>query len=348
MKEELTKRINYILDKYSDENDIMFHLRNLVYENEIKTGITRETKTISSLFSESMDALQNKKPFCKIFSTGFASLDNEIGGFYEGEYIVIGSRPSMGKTQFLINLAIQMSKQHKVLFYSFDLTNFLLSNRIISTLSGVPFDKILQQKLTEEEVTKIAIVEKEISCLKIYMNDSFDSSVSAFRNECLKQINENGVTIIIIDYLQLMSSYRYRNHRELEISYISRELKKIAKENNVCVIVSSQLSRATELRSGTKRPQLSDLRESGAIEQDADKVIFLHRPERYGLIEDEEGNSLINIVELITAKNRNGRLGDISLVKDDEFTILKDFEGIVNTFEFSAERLKDFDNNAPF
>ena len=142
----------------------------------------------------------------------------------------------------------------------------------------------------------------------------------------------------------MMSSNRYRNSRELEIGYISRELKNIAKDNNVCVIASSQLSRAVESRGGNKRPMLSDLRESGAIEQDADKVIFIHRPEYYGFLEDEEGNNLSGVAELLIAKNRNGRVGDVRLMVDKDFTRFKDFELVNREFSLSNYRLGELDN----
>jgi replicative DNA helicase len=141
----------------------------------------------------------------------------------------------------------------------------------------------------------------------------------------------------------MMSSNKYRNSRELEISHISRELKNIAKDFNVCVIATSQLSRAVETRGGSKHPQLSDLRESGAIEQDADKVIFIYRPEYYGILCDEYGNNTAGLTEIILAKNRNGILGTVRLLRDANFTNYRDFDEYKNDFLFSKSRLDEIE-----
>ena len=150
-----------------------------------------------------------------------------------------------------------------------------------------------------------------------------------------------------LSLFQMMSSHRYRNSRELEISYISRELKSIAKDNNVCVIATSQLSRAPEKRSMTSKPILSDLRDSGAIEQDADKVIFIYRPEYYGIDVDESGNSTAGLTELIVAKNRNGSLGSANLKRNAVFSSFSDFTESTNVFSFFPGRIDEIDK-APF
>jgi len=348
MKEKLLKQIEYLSDKYENEKDFFFHVRNLIYESDIQSSFTRETKSFENLFLESLNNIEGKTQTQHLINTGFEKVDELIGGLSLGEYVVIGSRPSMGKTQLLINLSLHISQNLPVFFYSYDHSDYLLMNRFISTLTNISIQKIHQKNLSNDELKEISLAKKDINKYKIFINDSPDSSISAFKEQCLYQINNHDVKVIIVDYLQLMTSYRYRNHRESEVSNISRELKKIARDNNVCVIVTSQLSRAVEMRSGTKRPMLSDLRESGAIEQDADKVIFLHSPENYGFIEDEEGNSLVNVIELMVAKNRNGKLGDVRLYKDHDFTTFKDAEAPVEDFTFSADRLKELDDEAPF
>ncbi len=348
MKEKLLKRIEYLSDKYENENDFLFQLKNLVFNLDIQDNVIRETKTFENLLLENLDSIQSNEPCDNLIKTGFDNIDEVLGGFSLGEYVVIGSRPSFGKTQLLINLALHISQIMPVLFYSLNLSGYILMNRFISTLTKISIQKIHQKDLSEEELQMISTVKKELSKYKLFFNDSPNSSIDTVKEICSNQINENNVKVIILDYLQLMSSYRYRKHRELEVGHISRELKKIAKENNVCVIVTSQLSRSVEMRYGAKRPQLSDLRESGAIEQDADKVLLVHRPEQYGFIEDEEGNSLLNIVELIIAKNRNGKIGDVRLCKDIHFTTLKDAEAIPEDFTFSNDRLNELSGDAPF
>ncbi|MCY7362253.1 MAG: DnaB-like helicase C-terminal domain-containing protein [Ignavibacteria bacterium] len=157
-------------------------------------------------------------------------------------------------------------------------------------------------------------------------------------------MEENGVKVIILDYLQMMGLNKYRNSRDLEVGYITRELKNIARDNNVCVIISSQLSRAVETRGGDKRPQLSDLAESGAIEQNADKVIFLYRSEYYGFDRDRDNIPVAGVAELIIAKNRIGRSGVVKLMRDLNFTTFKNFDERTIEFEFSEIRLNEIEH----
>jgi len=270
-----------------------------------------------------------------------------FGGFGLGEFIVIGGRPAMGKTQLLVNLSLNISQIIPVLYFTFDLSEFLLTSRFISSVSGIPASKILQHDLTNEEKNKLSLVDSQLSKHKLFINDSYNNSLTAFKAHCQKQIEENGVKVIFVDYLQMMSSNKYRNSRELEISYISRELKNITKDFNVCVIATSQLSRAVESRGGSKYPHLSDLRESGAIEQDADKVIFIYRPEYYGFECDEEGNNSAGLTEIILAKNRNGSLGNIKLLRDNYFTNFRSFDTCKNDFSFSQNRLDEMTAKNP-
>lgn len=241
----------------------------------------------------------------------------------------------------------EMEQTIPVLYFTFDLSEYLLTSRFIASVSGIPASKILQHDLTDEERNKLSSIENELNRHKLFINDSYNNSLTAFKAHCQKQIEENGVKVIFVDYLQMMSSNKYRNSRELEISYISRELKNIAKDFNVCVIATSQLSRALESRGGSKHPQLSDLRESGAIEQDADKVIFIYRPEYYGLECDEEGNNTAGLTEIILAKNRNGSLGSIKLLRDNYFTNFRSFDTYKNDFSFSQNRLDEMTAKNP-
>jgi replicative DNA helicase len=231
----------------------------------------------------------------------------------------------MGKTQLLVSITLNISKNNPVLFFSYDLSDHLLTNRFISSLSGISLNNQLNFPLSDEHKEKLTAVSTDFSKHKIFVNEGYHNSITAFKAHCKQMIEKNGIKVIVIDYLQMMSSNKYRHNRELEISYISRELKNIAKEFNVCVIVSSQLSRAVESRGSSKYPQLSDLRESGSIEQDADKVIFIYRPEYYGHEIDEDGNDTSGVVELILAKNRNGTLGEIKLFRNSEFNGFKKF-----------------------
>jgi len=346
MKQDILLRIQSIISNQGlDEAEMMQQIKNLVYEFEIKDRLIKESRPITDLVKENLVIVQSDELSKDLIRTGFSDLDFSIGGLSFGEFVVIGGRPSMGKTQFLVSLVLNISTTVPVLYFTFDLSESLHTNRFISALTGVAVDRIIQNRLDPIDRTRLLHVEKELEKHKILINDSSNSSISALKSQCLKHIQEDGVKVIIVDFLQMMSSNRYRNSRELEIGYISRELKNIAKDNNVCIIASSQLSRAVESRGGNKRPMLSDLRESGAIEQDADKVIFIHRPEYYGFLEDEDGNNLSGVAEILIAKNRNGRIGEVKLWVDKDFHKFKDFELMKREFSISSYRLDEIDNS---
>lgn len=344
MEKDIIKRIENIINiRNIDENEILFHLKNLVYEIELENLPVKESRTLEELFDESIKSLENNNGN-PVFKSGYNNLDALIGGFSPGELVIFGSRPGMGKTLLLSNLAINISKNAPVLFLTYENSESVLTSRIISALSGISTNRILEKNITDEEKSRIISLGEVIKNHKILINDSIESSVAAFKASCLKHINENNIKIVIVDYIQLMRSKRYRNNRESEISYISGELKNFARENKICIIAASQLSRAVESRGGNKSPMLSDLRESGAIEQDADKVIFVYRPEYYGLSEDSDGNDSEGITELIIAKNRNGIIGTATLMRDADFTSLSDYNGHVNDFSFSLDRINELEN----
>ena len=348
MNQDIKNKIeNIISNQNTDEREILSQLKQLMYEIELQNSIARNSKSIADLVSESVKQLQGKTHQGNAIKSGFTEFDRMFGGFGLGELVVIGARPSMGKTQLLVNISLNISVSTPVLYFTFDLSEFLLTSRFISSLSGIPVNKILQHELTAAQKENLASIETKFANYKILVNDSCNNSISALKAHCQKQIQENGVKVIVVDYLQMMSSNKYRNSRELEISFISRELKNIAKDFNVCVIATSQLSRAVETRGGSKHPQLSDLRESGAIEQDADKVIFIYRPEYYGLECDEDGNSTAGLIELILAKNRNGSLGTVKLLRSANFTNYRDFDQYKNDFSFSQSRLDELTAKNP-
>ncbi len=341
MKQNIKEKIESILNKPSvNEKEIIFQLKQLLYDTELQSVAEKESKSIGELVSESLIQL-NGTTQANIIYSGFYDFDSTFGGFGLGEFIVIGGRPAMGKTQLLINLSLNISIGTPILYFTFDLSSYLLTNRFISSLSCIPMTNLWQHKPNNIDKDLVLFVEKEFSQRKIFINDSFNNSISAFKTHCQKMIEEKNVKVIFVDYIQMMSSSKYHNKRELEVSYISRELKNIAKDFNVCVIATSQLSRAVESRAHSKRPQLSDLRESGAIEQDADKVIFIYRPEYYDIEYTAENYSTAYVTELIMAKNRNGKLGTIRLLRDAEFTNYRNLDSYKHDFSFSANRLDE-------
>lgn len=351
MTPNLTKRIENILRRSEDENEILLSLKQLLSEQDIQPKKIKESKTISELFIENKEVIMNPDTTQKFVQTGFRTLDKMLGGFMLGEFVVIGARPSMGKSLLLVNLAINISQVIPTLFVSLDLNEFRLTSRFISTLTGIELHDIFQMTFSEEKKHLIKSSKEKFDKLKLSVNDEYGGTLLNFRALCQKHIEEQGVKLIIVDELQLMNpAFRYRNSRELEISSISKALKDIAKDFNVCVIAGSQLNRGVEGRTGFegKRPQLSDLRESGAIEQDADKVIFIHRPEYYRITEDAQGNSLIGIAELIIAKNKIGPVGEVLIKRNTNFSSFVDKDYLdISEFNFSQERMEEI-KDVPF
>ncbi len=343
-----SKLENLLASAGTDEQELAFKIKQFLNDNEWQLQPYNDAQPIETLALESINQIINGSFSEPTFSTGFTALDKELGGFSLGEYIVLGGRPSMGKTQLLINLALHISTQNPVLYCTFDLSAHILTNRIISSYSNIPIDKILQHNLSEQEQSTLQSAQQGLKQHSIFINEKYNNSLTSFRVYCEDQISKHGIKVIIVDYIQMLSTNRYRNNREQEISQISRSLKNLAKDLNVCLIASSQLSRAVETRGSNKIPQLSDLRDSGALEQDADKVLLIYRPEYYGLMYDEKGNNTAGTAAIFVAKNRTGRLGEVMLTRDAHFTNFRDFEGYKTNFNFARSRfndLNDFDDD---
>jgi replicative DNA helicase len=250
--------------------------------------------------------------------TGFKRLDNVTNGFQKSDLIILAGRPSMGKTAVAISMLIYPSieKKKAVAIFSLEMSKEQVMARIQSCVSEINVSKIVKKQLNFEEINLLAKKGVEISNAPIFIDDTANLSITELKGKCRKLVKEHGVELIVIDYLQLMRSGVKTNNREQEIAEISRGLKIIAKELNVPVIALAQLSRNVENRGGEKKPMLSDLRESGQIEQDADMVMFCYRPEYYGFTEYTIGNNSFEgngLFVLVIAKHRNGELGEIPL-----------------------------------
>jgi replicative DNA helicase len=347
MNLNIKNKIENILRHTTDDSEMLYKLKQLLYEADFEQNNIRHSKSMAELISANIKQIQDKTIKSKTIKTGFTSLDDIFGGFELGETVVIGGRPSMGKTQLLVNLSLHISQTMPVLYFSFDLSESSLSNRFLSCVSGIATEKIMKKNLSEDEIQTLIALETNFKNHNIQINVSYNNSISAFKSHCEKQIKENDIKVIVVDHLQMMGCNNHRYNREHEVAFISRVLKNIAKSYNVCVILTSQLSRAVENRGYSKRPQLSDLRESGAIEQDADKVIFIYRPEYYNIDEDDDRNSTDRIVELIVAKNRTGVLGKVKLLRDENFTRFRDFDPNKNEFTFSKNRLDELTEKNP-
>ena len=231
----------------------------------------------------------------------------------------------MGKTAFVLSMAknIAVNFRNPVALFSLEMSNVQLVNRLISNVCEIPSEKIKSGQLAAYEWQQLDYKLKDLIDAPLYVDDTPSLSVFELRTKARRLVREHGVRIIIIDYLQLMNASGMAfGSRQEEVSTISRSLKGLAKELNIPIIALSQLNRGVENREGIegKRPQLSDLRESGAIEQDADMVCFIHRPEYYKIFQDDHGNDLRGMAEIIIAKHRNGAVGDVLLRFKGEYT----------------------------
>jgi len=303
---------------------------------EIAEGnIKRETARINVLMQmaiEQIEEASKREDSLSGVPSGYTKLDRITCGWQKSDLIIVAARPSMGKTAFALSMARNISVEHNkpVAVFSLEMSSLQLVNRLIVSETELPSNRIRNGNLDEKEWKQLDAKIKSLVEAPLFIDDTPAISIFELRAKCRRLKLQYNVELIIVDYLQLMSGpVEARGNREQEVSNISRSLKAIAKELNIPIIAISQLNRSVEMRSGSKRPQLSDLRESGAIEQDADMVIFIHRPEKYGITEDADGNSTVGLAEIIVAKHRNGPVGDIQLRFRDEtakFVELDDME----------------------
>ena len=256
----------------------------------------------------------NETPFSGV-DTCSDHLNRKFGGLQAGSMYVMAARPGMLKTGVCLDMIRKMAVHQKTpcAFFSLEMPANQIICRWLGQLSKVPYGSIQKHKLTIDQYSKVESAAAVLAEAPLYIDDTSGITVEYLRSKLYKWKIEHGIKVAVVDYLQLMTggSAVKSGQREQEIAHISRNLKRIAKDLDIAIIAIAQLSRAVESRGGDKRPQLSDLRESGAIEQDADSVIFLLRPSYYGITEDEMGNDVSTLLEMIVAKNRAGGLGSI-------------------------------------
>ena len=263
---------------------------------------------------ERIAELRKNKGALRGLKTGFIDIDKKTAGFQKGDLIIIGARPAMGKTTMAQNLAYNIASINKkgVLFFSMEMAANEIVDRIISDISDVDNWKMRTGNLTDEEFSRIGDSLDEFDELPIYIDDTSSLTILEIRNKARRAMHDHEIGVVIIDYLQLITgSDRYKGNRVQEITEISRGLKILARELEIPVIALAQLSRNVTGRDDP-RPVLSDLRDSGSIEQDADLVMFLHRPDYYKKPDEED----TNITELIIRKHRHGAIGTIELYFD--------------------------------
>jgi replicative DNA helicase len=305
-----------------------------------------QSTSISTLSKEIVQNIENKDGNNKLIPTGFEYLDEEFGGLSLGELVVIGGRPAMGKSQFVINLVSNICDIEPILFFSFDLTPTTLASRILSNRTGIAVDKLIRNQLIDSDVNLIKLAAKQLENSKLLVSDIGVANINETIDIIKEHVELYHTKMVVIDYLQLLGIGKYNTGREAEIGHICRVLKMCAKELNICIVLLSQLSRAVEVRGSSKKPQLSDLRDSGSIEQIADKVWLLYRPEYYMIdeLDDDEFTSADCILMVIVAKYKNGKIGVSYFKRDIQFTSFQSIQRPGDTFTFNVKRLLDLEN----
>jgi replicative DNA helicase len=261
-------------------------------------------------------------------ASGFSDLDDLTAGFQKQDLIIVAGRPSMGKTAFILNIAqnAALDNEVPVAFFSLEMSRHQLVQRLLTSEGRVDAQRLRKGKLHDDEFVRLGRAAGMLSHAPIWIDDTPAMGLLEMRSKARRLKADNNIGLIIVDYLQLMSGPSTTESRQQEISFISRSLKSLARELDVPVVALSQLSRAPEQRTGeNKRPQLSDLRESGAIEQDADLVMFIYRQEVYEGPTDKDGNSLEGRAEIIVGKQRNGPTGLVNLYFNKTFTRFENF-----------------------
>ncbi len=307
----------------TDKNKALAYAEKAIFdisETADSSEMTRIDDVIPSVMNM-LDELSNNPAAYKGLKTNFKGVDETLNGLNKSDLIILAARPAVGKTSFAMNIVESLALQgYSCAVFSLEMSKEQLVQRLMCSVACVPMSNMLRGKLTKQEWLQIAQAKQKLADAKIFIDDSTLITPQEILSKCRRLKRKVGLDFIMIDYIQLMSSANKKSdNRQQEVSEISRYLKILAKEINVPVLALSQLSRAVESRKG--RPQLSDLRESGAIEQDADIVMFIHRPDKNATEKElAEGNIRKNIAEIIIEKNRHGKTDMVELYFNGEFT----------------------------
>ena len=348
IQRSLIKISNEIIESaYKESTDVF----DLLDEAESKLydvtqgNIKKSSETAQNLVLEAKKKIEeiSKRDGLSGVSTGFEKLDKLTSGWQPSDLIIIAARPGMGKTALTLSMArnIAVGKQIPVAFFSLEMSSVQLITRLISSETGLSSEKLRTGKLADHEWQQLNVKVTDLEKAPLFIDDTPSLSIFDLRAKARRLSSQHGIKLIVVDYLQLMTAgaSSKTGNREQEISTISRNLKALAKELNITVIALSQLSRAVETRGGTKRPMLSDLRESGAIEQYADIVSFIYRPEYYNIDEwdNDERTPSEGQAEFIVAKHRNGGLDNIRLKFVGHLGKFEDLDSFDSPFEFQSK-----------
>ncbi len=333
-----------IKDAYEESSDVFDLLDKAekslfsIVEGNIKKNYDKMSTLIRKAI-EQIEVAKNKKDGLSGIPSGLTALDRLTSGWQKSDLVILAARPAMGKTALVLsvarNAAVDFNKP--VAVFSLEMSSLQLVTRLISSESELSGEKLKKGSLADHEFEQLNAKIQKLAEAPLFIDDTPGLSVFELRAKARRLKEQHNIELIIIDYLQLMTAGgEGRGNREQEISTISRSLKGLAKELNVPVIALSQLSRAVETRGGDKKPQLSDLRESGAIEQDADMVMFIHRPEYYGITEDENGAPTVGVGELIVAKHRNGPVDSVKVRYIGQYTKFADLDVLDNNVDYGS------------
>ncbi len=313
-----------------------------ISETRVREGFVQLSSILPQTF-ETFEEYHRKEGAITGLPTGFPELDVLTGGLQPSDLIVVAGRPSMGKTAFVLTLCEHVAIDQKipVAIFSLEMSKQQITQRLLCSRARVSSQRLRAGKLANVEWTNLAIAVGPLSEAPVFVDDSPNIGVLEMRAKARRLMSQHQIGLLIIDYMQLMHGPRGIESRQQEISIISRSLKGLAKELDIPVVALSQLSRQVETRGGDRRPQLADLRESGAIEQDADVVAFIYRPEMYKIDRDKQGRSLEGVAEVIVAKQRNGPTGEVRL------TFLKEYARFENMATI-PEAVPSGGGSAPF
>ncbi len=345
-----SETIKLAYDETTDVFDLLDTAESSLFQ-VAEGNLSKSYEKIDKVMQQAIEEIENAQDHQDGVSgvpTGFTALDRVTSGWQKSDMIVIAARPGMGKTAFVVSMARNAAVQFNqaVAIFSLEMSSVQLVNRLISGETEIPAEKLRKGNLERHEYEQLHARIGKLSEAPFFIDDTPALSVFEFRAKCRRLKAQHDIKLIIIDYLQLMTGGgEGKGNREQEISFISRSIKTVAKELDVPIIALSQLSRSVETRGGDKKPMLSDLRESGAIEQDADIVSFIYRPEYYGLTTDEEtGDSLEGIGEFIIAKHRNGSLESVKLRFVGQFAKFENLDSFSEMDTNAITPNADFEN----
>jgi replicative DNA helicase len=322
--ETSTALITEAYEGHSTANELLDTAESRIFQisqQRAEEGFTRIKEMLWPTM-ERIETLQRSGKAITGVPSGFVDLDAMTSGFQPSELVVVAARPSMGKTAFCLNIAANAAGEGQgIAIFSLEMSKESLVQRMLTATARVDSHRVRQGTLRDSDFTQLARAAGILQTYQLWIDDTPSITLLEMRSKARRLKIDNDVRLVVVDYLQLMRSPEYSENRVQEISDISRSLKALARELEIPVIALSQLSRASEQRGGERKPILSDLRDSGAIEQDADLVIFIHRPEYY----DREDESKRGLAEVMLAKNRNGPTGDVQLKFTREYTRFDNF-----------------------